>query len=1024
MRNGQRTPKRKPKQAKVRIKKTNVAKSKPAGNKSLKPKKKITLKKVLACFIVLIFVGIIGGVSVGIVWMAQAPPLDTNKFNFTNTTHLVDKNGKYYQELQGSENRNPVSIDEIPEIVQLAFISIEDKRFYDHGGVDIIGTGKAIMNVFLSGSTDGPGGSTITQQLIKLTHLTSENSIKRKVMEWRLAVEAESKLSKEQILEAYLNKVNMSQAWGIQAGAEFFFGKKVNKLSVAQSAVLASIINAPSYYNPLVYKETGDGEYKLVRKKNGDGKKVLAYDENNRDRALLVVENMHNQGHINDAEYEIAKADLEKNRIGLVEPKDNSIYSYFTDAVYTQVIDDIKEKYNYSEDDASTFLLNSGLTIKSTVDPKIQNVMDKVSTHDYLFPSQSYSAAAASEAMTRKTGEEVNYIPQVGMAIVENKTGNVVGILGGRGKKSGSLSMNRAMQKFQPGSSTKPLTTYGPGVDSGKITMASAYNDSKISIGSWSPSNSGGGHQGMMTCRAGLTQSVNTIAVQALMETTPEVVQPYAKKLGLEIVTEGDHTDLNPAALALGGYSYGQSPLNMASAYSTFPNQGVRNDAVLYTEVVDSNGEVILNNTKEKRRVFQKGTAFIITDVLKNVVKGGTTSRSVPGAEIAGKTGTTDENMHAWFCGYTNEYSGAVWYGYDENKVEVDGSTYHLNIGTFGGSSNGPAAFWEEVFRGIYEKKKIKNSSFAKRPDDVVSMSVDGASGKRPGSLSSKDPMGKKVYTEYFLRKFVPSGSDDLHVAKTVCTASNKTATKYCPKSMVEKKVMYNISKIHYPPGVSGPSGGGALAKYAYKGGKKGAGTCDIHNANTPTSMAFYQGGKRVSSVTLNSGESTTLTVKGSSEGGGVSLRGVKFSASGNIRISPSGNSVTVTAAGGGGGTVYASCSPGKGLDRLSASCSVSVKGSTATPTITLSGVSGGSITVPAGTNPLNQIGVSASDPNDGDLTDQVQVSVSGGNGWYNTPGTYTITYTVTNSGGVTATQTVTVTITDTGGGDDGDDGD
>ena len=277
----------------------------------------------------------------------------------------------------------------------------------------------------------------------------------------------------------------------------YFPGKKVNKLSIAQSAVLASIINAPSYYNPLVYKETGDGEYKLVRKKNGDGKKVLAYDENNRDRALLVVENMHNQGHINDAEYEIAKSDLEKNRIGLVEPKDNSIYSYFTDAVYTQVIDDIKEKYNYSEDDASTFLLNSGLTIKSTVDPKIQNVMDKVSTHDYLFPSQSYSAAAASEAMTRKTGEEVNYIPQVGMAIVENKTGNVVGILGGRGKKSGSLSMNRAMQKFQPGSSTKPLTTYGPGVDSGKITMASAYNDSKISIGSWSPSNSGGGNRAL-----------------------------------------------------------------------------------------------------------------------------------------------------------------------------------------------------------------------------------------------------------------------------------------------------------------------------------------------------------------------------------------------------------------------------------------------------------------------------------------------------------------------------------------------
>ena len=317
-------------------KKSILGKNKAGKGKFKKgPGKKITFKRVLAAIVTLGIVCFIGGFALMLVWMAQAPALDLDKFNYASATHLLDKDGKYYQELQGSENREPISIEEIPEIVQLAFVSIEDKRFYEHGGVDLIGTGKAILGVLTSGSTDGPGGSTITQQLIKLTHLTSETSIKRKVQEWKLAIEVEKKLSKEEILEAYLNKVNMSQAWGIQSGAQYFFKKDVDELSIAQAAVLASIINAPTYYNPLVYEdENGDGEYTLVKEKNSEGKTVLAYDENNQERALEVVQKMYDLNHISKEEYDIAVDELKNNKIGLVENKSNTVYSYFTDAVY------------------------------------------------------------------------------------------------------------------------------------------------------------------------------------------------------------------------------------------------------------------------------------------------------------------------------------------------------------------------------------------------------------------------------------------------------------------------------------------------------------------------------------------------------------------------------------------------------------------------------------------------------------------------------------------------------------------
>lgn len=983
-------------------KKFNLGKRK-TGTMTKGPKgKKITFKRVLAAIVTLGIVCFVGGFSLMLIWMAQAPALDLEKFDYASATHLVDKDGKYYQELQGSENREPVEIEEIPETVQLAFVAIEDKRFFEHGGVDIIGTTNAILGVLTSGSLDGRGGSTITQQLIKLTHLTSETSVKRKVQEWKLSIELEKKMSKEEILEAYLNKVNMSQAWGIQSGSRYFFKKDVSELSIAQAAVLASIINAPTYYNPLKYEDKdGDGDYTLVKEKNSEGKTVLAYDENNKERALAVVKNMYDQNHISKEEYDIAVDELENNKIALKQNKHEGIYSYFTDAVYEQVVNDIAKKYNYSKEDASSFVLNNGLTIKTTIDPKVQEALEKTAENDSIFPSQSYSASQASAAMTKKKGKEVEYNPEVGMTIIENKTGKIVGMVGGR-EKSASLSMNRATQKFQPGSSTKPLTTYGPGIDSGQITAGTAFNDTSISVGGWKPKNAGGGNEGLMTVRKGLTNSVNTVAVQAMMQTGAETILPYAEKLGLDIVKEGDVNDLNPAALALGGYTHGQTTLNMASAYTTFANGGIRQTPIMYTEIVDKKGDVILSNKSEKIKVFEPGTAFIITDILKDVVKGGTTYINIDGTQVAGKTGTTDENRHAWFCGYTPEYSGAVWYGYDQNVVTVDGTTYNLNIGTYGGSTNGPAAFWKEAFKDIYKNKEITNSQFAPKPDDVYQAAVDGVSGKSPTGLSSKDPRGSKVYSEYFLTGKGLSGKDDIHVSAKVCEASGKKATKYCPKDQIKSSVLLDLSKITYPPGVSGKNEIGSQAKYSLKG------KCDIHDKGTVQSIKLT-----VSPGTIEVGQTARATVQGVMADGSTKNINASISSSSSSIASVSGN--TITGKGRGSATITAKYSS-DGVT-MTAKASISVTGASA-PTPESYELSYSSTTIEKGESfspPSAVITLSDGTTAYGTLTE-----VDNGGFDPNTPGSYTITYSISYNGEKLGERSFTVHVTE----DDDDDDD
>lgn len=989
-------------------------------------------RTIMRYALIVLAVGFVAGCGVVLTWYLQAPEIDLERFEYISSSQIYDQDGKPYESLQGIENREPVSIDEVPQIVQLAFISIEDQRFYSHGGVDIRGTLKAIFNVLLQGNLEGPGGSTITQQLLKLTHLSDVSSLKRKIYEWRMAPQLENQMTKQQILEAYLNKVNMSQAWGIEAAAKFYFGKSADELSIAQSAVLAAIINAPSYYNPLIYDTDEEGNVTVRTVTLEDGTVVAAYDENNMQRALTVVEQMYTFGHICKAEYDIAVDELKNNKIGLQPTSDTKIYSYFTDSVYTQLIQDLQTELSLTEDEASDYLLNKGLKIYSTVDPVIQKTLENRAKKNSYFPEQSSAAKSASTAMTKKTGTKVEYTPEVAMTVIENSTGHVKGILGGR-KKTTSLSMNRGLQYFQTGSTTKPLTVYAPGIDSGKITLGTTYDDIQIDVNGWRPSNSGGGQSGMCTVRRALAQSLNVVCVQAYFSVGWETILPYAEKLGLNIVTEGDATDLNPAALALGGYTQGQTTLAMASAFSTFPNGGYRMEPTFYTKVEDNDGNLLFEKKQERIEVWREGTAWLITDVLKQAVSGGTTYVSVPGQQVAGKTGTTDSERCAWFCGYTAQYSAAVWYGYDENIVTVDGRTYILNINVVGGSTRGPATFWQACFRDFYNKKNIASANLPARPSEVISTSVDGVSGKAPSALSSKDPRGSKVYSEYFLQDLTPAGTDDMHVECTLCAKTKLYATEYCPASCTYTMVLLRKTDERFPSPVKSLKKNYSVASEKKILAPADGAMCTYHTANTANGLEVLSGSSPVTSLTLTSSKtlssryttasgttlsidsSTTLSASTSNSCVDVSIRGS------NITLTPNyagSCTVTITASKTFKQSVAYQKSTWQELFTYTFNVSTS-SSSFSSPTITLikNGTTiGSSDSGPAGSYTLPT--ASVSDEYDGNSLSIASITIrdSNGNSYTSLPatrGTYTVTYTSEpNSKGKVGQKTITVTLT------------
>ena len=557
-----------------------------------------------------------------------------------------------YETIKGKENREWVDSDKIPDTLKNAVVAIEDERFYKHHGVDWVRTIGAVKGWLLGGTQYG--GSTITQQLIKNITADNDYSVKRKVNEIFRAFALEKEIDdKDRILVMYLNTIFLGyNSYGVQTAAMQYFDKDVSQLDLAESAVLAGLTNNPSIYD------------------------VYNHPEKVKERQETILAQMLDQKMISQEEYEAAVAEeLNYRPYEEYQQEIKSTYSYFTDEVIKDVINDLMTEKGYSRLVAENMVYSGGLNIYATIDTKVQNALDEVWANADNFPN------------TEKYGE----IPQSAMVITD-KQGNIVGIAGGRGEKTSSRGFSYASDaRRQPGSSIKPLATYGPAMDAGIATPDTTVYDRALiqdADGNPWPMNDGKYPTGRaMTVKEGMTRSLNTISAQLLKQLTPQKSYEFmTQQLGFKLVdsrTNEDGTvqsDIDLAPLALGALTDGVTVREMAGGFSTFINDGVYGGTRTYTKVTDSEGNTIMENTPNTDKGFTNvRTDYYMLDCLQNVTAHGTAyGIQLDGVETGGKTGTTTSNTDIWFCGITPKYSGAVWVGYEHN-YRLDGRLYGRN---------------------------------------------------------------------------------------------------------------------------------------------------------------------------------------------------------------------------------------------------------------------------------------------------------------------------------------------------------
>lgn len=611
------------------------------------PKKKSPMRRFLWIVGILVFL-IIAGAGCGFIGATMSDLPEVANVKPAASSQIYDVHGNLITTVHATENRLPVKLSQVPKDLQNAFIATEDNRFYSHHGVDPIGIMRAIwVNIAHDGVAEG--GSTITQQLARNAFLTQDRTLKRKIMEAMLAIRIEQYYTKQEILEMYLNQIYFGQgAYGVQAAAHVYFGKNVQDLDLAQSAMLAGLPQSPNYYSPLTNYKAGKA------------------------RQAVVLGQMVKYDYIDQATADKAKdEDLGLREKSEAAHSDNNA-SYFID----YVISEIAEKYG---DDA---VYKDGLKIYTTIDMKAQD--------------------AAVQAMHNLpnfyTDDKGLTQPQGALIAINPHNGYIVAMVGGRGDDS----FNRAvLAERQPGSAFKPFV-YLAAIQDG-MTPGTVMDDKKIEFNGWSPKNYEGTYSGQMTLHYALQHSVNTIAVQLADAVGMRKVLNLASSLG--ITTLDDSKDNNLAA-ALGGLTNGVKPIDMAVAYGTLVNGGVKVKPVAITKIVDRNGQVVEENSTEEQRVVDPKYAYVITNMLESVMSGGTGSGASIGRPAAGKTGTTDESKDAWFVGYTPDLVAAVWMGDDYGIETLDDIT--------GGTV--PAVIWRDFMSQALNAMEIPASDFTVPP--------------------------------------------------------------------------------------------------------------------------------------------------------------------------------------------------------------------------------------------------------------------------------------------------------------------
>ena len=696
-------------------------------------------------------------------------------------TFLYDDQGNQIRKLAAPDaNRLPVTLEQIPVELQHAVVAIEDERFYEHNGIDVRGILRAGVKALTSGDFS-EGASTITQQLLKnnvFTNWTSESTqlerFTRKFQEQYLAIQVEKKTDKDAILENYLNTINLGAgAYGVQAAARQYFDKDVGDLNLSECATLAGITQNPTKFNPILNPDS------------------------NKKRRKEVLQHMLDQNYITEEQYKEALEDDVYSRIQAAQEKhsdnSNTIYTYFEDELTEQIINDLMNIKGYTKTQATNLLYSGGLKVYTTQDSAIQNILDEEYTDPSNFPDQTQYELDFALTVTDPEGNQVNYSkemlqlyfqnedpnfdllfdspeegqtyvdrykeniladgskivaervnfapqPQSSMSVIDQHTGYVKALIGGRGEKTASLTLNRATDTTrQPGSTFKIVSTYAPALNEKGMTLATTFEDEPYTYPDGSPvNNSTRSYEGTTTIRTAIQNSVNVVAVKCLEEVTPDLGLKYLDNFGFTTLAHGTEADKDAngniwsdanLATALGGITKGVTNVELCAAYASIANSGNYIKPIYYTKILDHNGNVLIENTSVERSVIKESTAYLLTSAMEDVVKYGTgTACQLDNMAVAGKTGTTEAYNDVWFVGYTPYYTCAIWSGYDNNEKLPDyARKYHRNL-------------WKKVMTRIHEGLPQKDFE---KPASVEKLSICAISGLLPRA-------GCPVTTEYF----------------------------------------------------------------------------------------------------------------------------------------------------------------------------------------------------------------------------------------------------------------------------------
>lgn len=790
-----------------------------SSNKKIFNKIKLNVK-IFAVIIVftLILCAVFSGVGIVRGLTDSAP--DINEENIMPDGYpsiIYDANGKKVQKLMGiNANREYKKITDIPECVQNAFVAIEDARFYKHSGVDLQGILRAVFSA-LSDEKMTQGASTITQQLLKNQVFGGGNEksffgkVSRKIQEQSLAIKLESTIDKKKILEYYLNTINLGQnTMGVETASKRYFGKSVSKLTVSEAAVLAGITQNPTEYNPITEQQ------------------------NNEAKRKIILKNMLDQEYITEDEYEEALGDDVYSRIqDINKEKRTSSYgdinSYYVDAVIENVVSDLKQKLGYTETQAYNAIYREGLKIYTCQDQSLQKICDDVINNDKYYQKNTKSYLSYQLKVKKSDGEtelytegdvrafindahkkrisfyfknrkkaekyikmfkkknldkhdkilneSINLIkqPQASFVLMEQSTGKVRAIVGGRGEKTANRTLNRASSsKRQPGSTFKVLSTYLPALDTSGFTLANVMDDAPYKypgtnkrVKDWDSS----GYKGLTSLRQGIVDSVNIVTVKTFQKVTPQTGFDYLLNLGFTTLVDRRETSDGQIysdiqlPTALGGLTDGVTNVELTAAYAAIANSGTYIKPVYYTKIVDSKGNVLLQNSKSGKKVMKNTTAWLLTDAMKDVIKRGTGKKAAfkkIKMPQAGKTGTTSDNTDFWFEGYTPYYTAGIWLGYDSMFTQMSGSASKI--------------MWRDIMEKVHKVKKLKNKNF-KKPEDIITRKICKKCGKLAVyGLCDRALDGNDIKTEYFARGTQPKESCDCHVKYTFSNSTGHMA--------------------------------------------------------------------------------------------------------------------------------------------------------------------------------------------------------------------------------------------------------